>query len=301
MDSSIPLYSLYGQIDTAAELRFLHLESLESRNRVYDWNIRPHRHHDLYQLIWVAGGGGTVMLDEQTLALQSPVLISIPPSIVHGFQWRPDTDGLILTIAENFVADLVRQCGDPVVGASMDQLLTITGAVDPASVDRLSSHFRTILDEYVHNRVCRTTAISGSVLMLFAEVARLRHLSLKKSPARDSGGQDLHRRFKEVIEAHYRDRWGVAEYAAELAMTERSLRRLCLGMAGQSPMKIVHQRVVLEAKRKLLYTGKTIAEVCYDLGFDDPAYFTRFFTRIEGQTPMEFRRLRHEVLAPVPA
>ena len=292
MYSSIPLYSLYGQIDTAAELRFLHLESLESRNRVYDWNIRPHRHHDLYQLIWVAGGGGTVMLDEHTLALQSPVLISIPPPIVHGFQWRPDTDGLILTIAENFVADLVRECGDPAIGASMNQLLTITGAVDPGSVDRLSRLFGTILDEYVHNRVCRTTAISGSVLTLFAEVARLRHLSLQKSPTRDSGGHALYRRFKEAIEAHYQGRWGVAEYAAELAMTERSLRRLCLDMAGQSPMKIVHQRVMLEAKRKLLYTEKAIAEVCYDLGFDDPAYFTRFFTRIEGQTPMEFRRLR---------
>ena len=299
MDSSIPLYSLYGQIDTAAELRFLHLESLESRNRVYDWNIRPHRHHDLYQLIWVDDGGGTVMLDERRLALRSPVLISIPPPIVHGFQWRPGTEGLILTIAESFVADLARQSGDPEIGASLAQLLTITGAVDPGSIDRLRGLFGTILDEYIHDRVCRGTAISGNILMLFAEVARLRHLSLHEAdPSAGAAGQALYRRFKELVEAHFRERWSVADYADALAMTERSLRRLCLGLVGRTPGQVVHGRVLLEAKRNLLYTEKTIAEVGYDLGFDDPAYFTRFFSRNEGETPAAFRRLRRGATLP---
>ncbi|HUH40744.1 MAG TPA: helix-turn-helix domain-containing protein [Castellaniella sp.] len=292
MGASIPLYSLYGQIDTAAELRFLHLESLESRNRVYDWNIRPHRHHDLFQFIWVDEGAGTVMLDEQKLALRSPVLLSIPPPIVHGFQWRPGTEGLILTISEGFVADLVRQAGDPAIGAALGQLLTITGAVDPGSIDRIRALFGSILDEYIHDRVCRSTAISGTVLMLFAEVARLRHLSLQKGEPADTGGRALYRRFKELAEEHFRDRWTVADYADALATTERSLRRLCLGIVGQSPGQIVQRRVLLEAKRTLLYTEKTIAEVGYELGFDDPAYFTRFFSRNAGETPAVFRRLR---------
>ncbi len=291
-DSSIPLYSLYGQIDTAAELRFLHLESLESRNRVYDWFIRPHRHHDLYQLIWVEKGSGTVMLDEQRLTLRAPVLISIPPPIVHGFQWRPGTEGLILTVAEGFVADLARWSGDPAVGALLDRLLTVTGAVDPGSIGRLGRLFETILDEYVQDRVCRNTAISGSVLVLLAEVARLRRLGLYEDFPADPGGKALYRRFKELVETHFRDRWSVADYASALATTERSLRRLCLELASQAPGRIVARRVLLEAKRSLLYTEKTVAEVGYDLGFEDPAYFTRFFARNEGETPAAFRRLR---------
>ncbi|WP_322998909.1 helix-turn-helix domain-containing protein [Castellaniella sp.] len=290
MGASIPLYSLYGQIDTAAELRFLHLESLESRNRVYSWNIRPHRHHDLYQLIWVEQGAGTVMLDEQTLSLQAPVLISIPPPIVHGFRWQPGTKGLILTIAEGFVADLARQSGDEAVHAALGRLLTITGAVDPGSVGRLRGLFETILDEYIHERVCRSTAISGNVLMLFAEVARLRHLSLQKDSHEDSGRMALYRRFKELVEAHYRDPWRVADYAQALATTERNLRRVSIDMAGQPPVRILHRRILLEAKRHLLYTEKTVAEIGYDLGFEDPAYFTRFFARNEKRTPAAFRR-----------
>lgn len=292
MDSSIPLYSLYGQIDTAAELRFLHLESLESRNRVYDWNIRPHRHTDLYQLIWVEDGRGTVMLDAHTFSLEAPVLLSIPPPIVHGFQWHPGTQGLILTIADSFVGDLAAQSGDPAISASLEQLLTITGAVDAASIERLRGLFATILDEYIHERICRGTAISGNVLMLFAELARLRHLSLQDPEAPESDGQALYRRFKALIEENFRQRWGVADYARALAMTERSLRRLCLALVGIAPVQVIHRRMMLEAKRSLLYTGKTVAEVGYELGFDDPAYFTRFFRRNEGETPVMFRRAR---------
>jgi AraC family transcriptional activator of pobA len=290
MGASIPLYSLYGQIDTAAELRFLHLESLESRNRVYGWDIRPHRHHDLYQLIWVEHGAGTVMLDEQTLRLQAPVLISIPPPVVHGFRWHPHTRGLILTIAEGFVADLARQSGDSMVNSALERLLTITGAVDPGSIGRLRGLFETILDEYIHERVCRGTAISGNVLMLFAEVARLRHLSLQKDTGEESGRLALYRRFKELVETHYRDSWRVADYALALATTERNLRRVSFDLVGQPPVRILHRRILLEAKRNLLYTEKTVAEIGYDLGFEDPAYFTRFFARNETVTPAAFRR-----------
>lgn len=292
MNSEIPLYSLYGQIDTAADLRFVHLESLEARNRLYDWNIRPHRHHDLCQLIWVDDGAGTVVLDEQSLVLRSPVLISIPPPTVHGFQWRPGTEGLILTIAESFVTHLASQSHEPAIGASLGQLLTITGDVDAGSLQRIGSLFGSILDEYVSDRVCRGTAIAGNVLMLFAEVARLRHLSLQNEPATRAGQVATWRAFKELVEAHFGERWNMTDYADALRITERSLRRLCADLAGRTPGQVVQHRILVEAKRNLIYTEKTVAETGYELGFDDPAYFTRFFTRIEGETPTRFRSMR---------
>src|SRR3546814_19731631 len=97
--SSIPLYSLYGQIDGAADLRFIHLETIESRNHYYNWHIRPHRHHDLHQVVWVERGGGPVILDDRQIDLKGPVLISIPPTIVHGFQWTRGAQGFVLTMS----------------------------------------------------------------------------------------------------------------------------------------------------------------------------------------------------------
>jgi AraC family transcriptional activator of pobA len=190
------------------------------------------------------------------------------------------------------MADLAQWSGDPAIGALLDRLMTVAGAVDADSLARIRTLFGTILDEYIRDRVCRNTAISGSVLVLLSEVARLRDRSLSEDVSADLGGKALYRQFKSLVEAHFRDRWAMADYAAALATTERSLRRLCLGLAGQAPGRIVARRVLLEAKRNLLYTEKTVAEVGYDLGFEDPAYFTRFFARNEGETPATFRRLR---------
>lgn len=70
---------------------------------------------------------------------------------------------------------------------------------------------------------------------------------------------------------------------------ESQLRKACLSIAEQPPIKLVHARVLLEAKRQLLYTSKPISEIGYALGFDDPAYFTRFFSRRVGMSPRAYR------------
>ena len=291
--SAIPLYALYGQIDSAAELRFLHLESLYERNRLYGWNIRPHRHHDLHQMIWVADGHGTVALDDRNLDLHSPVLLSIPPPMVHGFQWVPGAKGLVLTLSESFVADILKLSEDPAIETSLGHLLAITGALDEQSLKRLHDLFAAIVDEYVHDRVGRITAIAGSVTLLFAELARLRHLSVQpEEDLQERGVRAVCRNFRRLVESHFREQWSVAQYASALAMAERSLRRACVQELGLSPQQVIHRRLFMEAKRDLLYTDKSVAEVGYGLGFDDPAYFTRFFARHERDTPQAFRRQR---------
>ena len=58
---------------------------------------------------------------------------------------------------------------------------------------------------------------------------------------------------------------------------------------GAAPMALVHERLMVEAKRMLIYTPLSVAEVAYDLGFDDPAYFSRFFAEREGTPPSRFR------------
>ncbi len=296
--AAIPLYSLYGQIDGAAELRFLHVESLAARNQLHNWDIRPHRHHDLHQIVWVWRGGGEVTLDEKLLMLKAPVLISIPRSVVHGFRWEPDSEGMVMTIADSFMADLSRLSGDAAIGAALQQALVIDKYDRKAVVGQLTAAFQTIADEFIYERVGRTTMISGHLLILFAKIARLRQQNLRHVAVHAKGG-DAYNRFRELVEAHFREHWPVSSYAAALAVTERSLRRLTLKFANQSPIQIVHRRLVLEAQRNLLYTSMPVAEIGYALGFEDPSYFTRFFIDHVGEAPLQFRRSRGVVSAPV--
>ncbi|CAM5370779.1 helix-turn-helix domain-containing protein [Eoetvoesiella caeni] len=294
----IPLYSLYGRTDAEAELSFVHLETLESGNEGHDWNILAHRHHDLHQIIWVSKGYGTVELDTHTLFLRSPVLIYVPPLVVHGFRWKPGSDGFILTMAGTPLAGIISRSQAPEIISVQDQPLVITGdSTKKEDVLKIRNLFAAISGEYIQDLPCRDVAISSNILILLVEIVRLRRLYSSVALTQEVRSTEVKhqatfRRFKGLIERHMRQHYRVADYACSLATSTRNLNRLCFRLAGKTPSQVIQQRMMLEARRYLLYTDKTIAEIGYELGFEDPSYFTRFFVREEGIAPAAFRQIK---------
>jgi AraC family transcriptional activator of pobA len=100
---------------------------------------------------------------------------------------------------------------------------------------------------------------------------------------------ELVARFRRLVELRYREKVGLASYAAVLGVSQARLRRACLHVAGQSPGELVHLRLLVEAERQLRYTSMSIAQIGYHLGFQDPAYFSRFFQNRMGRSPRTFR------------
>jgi AraC family transcriptional activator of pobA len=93
-----------------------------------------------------------------------------------------------------------------------------------------------------------------------------------------------------MVERRFRSSQTVAAYAMALHVSESRLRTACIALTGQSPVQLVHARILLEAKRRLHYTDAPVSEIAYALGFDDAAYFTRFFSRRAGLSPRAFRQ-----------
>jgi AraC family transcriptional regulator, transcriptional activator of pobA len=96
--------------------------------------------------------------------------------------------------------------------------------------------------------------------------------------------------FRALANDHAAEGWTVREYARALGVSVEQLSRACRATAGRSPMRMAHERLITEAKRSLIYTAMSVQEIAFSLGFDDPAYFTRFFIRREGCSPSRFRR-----------
>ena len=101
---AIPSFALYGEVATPGQ-EMLHIEEVQSRSRLYHWEIDPHVHQGLYQVLWVHRGAAEVVLDEWREAVQGPAAIVIPPGVVHGFRFAPDTDGLVLTLSARFLVE----------------------------------------------------------------------------------------------------------------------------------------------------------------------------------------------------
>lgn len=101
---------------------------------------------------------------------------------------------------------------------------------------------------------------------------------------------DIFRDFSRYLEIHFREKHNVSEYADLLRMAPKTLTHKLKSLHLESPNQLIINRILLEAKRLLVYTEKTVKEIAYDLGYDDPAYFNRLFTNKIGSTPANFKK-----------
>ncbi len=284
---TVPHYSLYGEHANRAAPGFVHIETLSSRSALYDWEIAPHLHDGLQQVLWAREGGGEARLDRERIGFVAPALIVVPAASVHGFTWQPGSEGHVLTLASDYVASLARGI-EPGVAHGLDVARVLTLPEGGAEATAVAALFERIARELQFGALGMATMVAAQVQMLMVAIARM----APPETATAQPGAELWQRFRDAVEAGFRARHAVADIAEGLPITRGRLDALCRRHAGRTAQQVIHDRIVLEAQRGLIYTGLTVAEIAYGLGFVDPAYFTRFFAREAGETPGEFRR-RH--------
>jgi AraC family transcriptional activator of pobA len=136
----------------------------------------------------------------------------------------------------------------------------------------------------------RDSALHGLLTTLLTNVVRISAGAAVAVPSAAIRERELVARFREAVEQRYRGHFGISTYARDIGSSEAALRKACVTVAGQSPTQLIHARMLIEAERQLRYTGMSITQIAYYLGFEDPAYFSRFFTKGMGASPRSFRR-----------
>ena len=209
--------------------------------------------------------------------------------MVHGFQIDRCTAGLVITIADSLLQEVLNEANQP-------ELARLTVSPQVLTIDHQSragestvNVIRQLDDEYRWPRPARTQAISALCKLLLVNLARMEP---RGNPGKAAQSEELQQfeRFREMLEHHYRDQWTVRQYAENLGVSEKRLTRFCRLASDLSPLQLMHNRQVTEAKRSLVYTGRFINEIAYELGFKDPAYFSRFFSKMTGQQASQFRK-----------
>jgi len=94
------------------------------------------------------------------------------------------------------------------------------------------------------------------------------------------------------VEQHFLEHWRLTRYADRLGLSTQRLNRLARAESGRSALEIVHDRLTREACRRLYYVAAPAEKLALELGFDDPAYFSRFFKRRTGMSPRRWREQR---------
>jgi AraC family transcriptional activator of pobA len=278
----IPTFDLYGEAPGGAALPLPHIETVAARSSLHDWDIRPHRHKDLHQMLLIAGGGGAVTVEGRERAFAAPSLIVVPAGLVHGFRFEAGTVGLVLTIPHAFVAAL----GGRELPAALQEAWTATP--EGESLAALQRGFEALHEELRLPRLEQRMAVAGGLALVLVAAGRL-SASSASAAARPSADMALVGRFGALVDETLDRHWSVATLAAELKVTERQLTGACRRALGLSPLQLVHRQLMAEARRRLVYTDLSVGEIAFGLGFADAAYFSRFFAQREGVSPTAFR------------
>jgi AraC family transcriptional activator of pobA len=281
--SSIPRFFLYGEAPRQVDERFLHLEPIDDRTRPANWNIRPHTHADLNHVFHVVEGGGRMRADTESFAFQAPCLMLVPAGVVHAFAYVAETRGAVLTISQDCFDELARREDE------LRQLFARPAVLGHADSATMSDAFDRLSRELAWTAPGHRLSVEALLSTVLVEALRLSHHADQQRARAVGPYAALVARFRELVERHYRAERSVERYAEWLGTPPRRLRAACLAVTGAPPYRLIQDRLLLEAKRQLLYSNLTIAETAYHLGFDDPAYFTRLFSKACGVSPRQFR------------
>lgn len=288
MIGELPSFFLYGEPQTFVHPDFVHVEDLAERSRPSEWTIRPHFHDDLNHLIVITEGGGRIRFEVTQIAFEAPQLIVVPARLIHGFDWYPESAGMVLTIANPHLAEMQRRHRE------FSRLFDAArcAPLSAGNVAALTTALASLRSELSWAGLGHSAAIEAALLTTMVQALRMIRVA---EDSGESGGRraTLIARFRELIERRYALRESVETYARELAVSATTLRETCAAI-GTSPTEMRDKRAILEAQRLLAYSDKSIAEIGYAIGISDPPYFSRFFTRNCGCSPEAWRRqIRH--------
>ena len=270
-------YRLFGESAHLPDV--LHCETIAARSELHEWEFEPHRHARLHQLLLVESGAGVARLEAGEQVLGRLSLVNVPPGEVHGFAFERGTQGHVATLAEEMRDELLARDGEVRRALGRAQVLRADA--------RVADLMRQIRTEFEGRENGRALLLRGLCAALLARVARLAAEAAPATPR--SAESDLLRRFESLLEAHYLEHWKVADYARALAVSPTHLSRVARAATGEAASRLIDARVMREARRNLAYTHLSVTTIAYTLGFSDPAYFSRAFSRALGMSPRAFR------------
>jgi AraC family transcriptional activator of pobA len=252
------------------------------------WSIASLEGEFRCQAFLVRHGEGTFAGDDgTTVELAAPFMLWLPRLTLGRFRLPAGSDGVAASIAENFV---LRTVGDSAVAAHLRPLLSRT-TVAPhdkvaANLPEIEIAFAALVRESREQKPGAAAMMGhhlGSLLL------HLWRASSGNTTIRGTGTTTV-QRFRQLIELHYRDNLSIEVFAKLLGVTRAHLHDACARSARCTPLKLVHDRLLEEARLRLENTEFPVEQIAYALGFRDPGYFNRFFKRLTGMTPGAYRQ-----------
>lgn len=248
---------------------------------------KPHR-HDFYVCMIFTKGSGTHEIDFHSYEVGPGTVFMVAPGQTHSWVLSDDIDGYIFFHTQEFfdlyfVRETIREY--PIFRSTYyPNGFTVYGE-DGEMIERV---FKSIIKEVTYTKWKKNMVLVNLASILYIECNRLVLEGDSFTAVSNLQYNNHLQHFEDLLQKNFHKEKSAAVYAEWMNMTQKHLNRVCKTLLDKTTTDIILDRVVLEAKRMLIYTGKSFSEIGSLLGYDDYSYFSKVFKKKAGYTPKEF-------------
>lgn len=247
-----------------------------------------------YSIYWIKQGKGTYHIDFKTYDFQDNVLLFLSPGQVFSVASEQIKEAYKITFTKDFYCIQTHDQAVACNGVLFNNVYEIP-FVKPCKNDTQKLHFimNSLMEEFQRNEVAQHDMLQAYLKQFIIVSVRIQK---EQVSVKTDVETKLFKDFSTLVEMNFKSLHKVSDYANRLGLSPKSLTKNFQRVGVESPSDFIKNRVLLEAKRQLKYSSNPVKEIAYDLGFNDAAYFSRFFTKAVQQSPLQFRKENETII-----
>lgn len=269
------------------KLQFEMYDLKEYRRKNFQKAGVPHS-HSYYQLIWFSKADGVHTVDFNNYQIQGNTILFTAKDQIHSFDEKLNIEGWLLHFNESF---FMHNDVDVFLKYNIFSLKEEPCYVIKLETVKAATYYVELIQRELANRHLfgHEDIIRFLLKSLLINLERVHQKDSEKKLKLNSQYELQFFNYKELIENNYKRGLSVGDYANLLNISSKTLASITKKNVGKTPSQLIVERVVLEAKRLLKFTALQINEIAFQLGFEDPSYFVKYFKKKVGSSPRAFR------------
>ncbi len=241
-----------------------------------------------YTIYWIKEGEGTYHIDFKSYTFSGGVLFFLSPGQVFSVESEKIKEAYQLVFNPDFYCIQTHDAEIACNGILFNNIYE-SPFVKPCAKDIVKLEFilENLIEEFSNSDTAKYDMLQAYLKQFIILSVRIQK---EKPLLEDVSETKLLKEFSLLVEQNFKKLHSVTDYAERLGISPKSITKHFQKLGNTTPSAYIKNRILLEVKRQLLYSDATIKHIAYDLGFNDPAYFSRFFAKAVGKSPVQFRK-----------
>jgi AraC family transcriptional regulator, transcriptional activator of pobA len=284
-------FELNNDITNDAAFSLCFIDGITIEQQGHDFETCPY-----YTILWLKDGAGKIFIDANQYCFKKNTIFFLSPNQKYLID-----SNYIKAVKVSFSADFYCiqkhkkevSCDGVLFNNSYQSPHIILNECTDKNFDDIISK---IVDEFKNPNIAHAEMLLTYLKILLINSTRIKLAD--SEPSKDNSHVSLSDRhvysetyikLKELIDMEFRENHSPSHYASSLNINAKSLEKIVKNEIGKTISDLIKERIIIEAKRLLCYSSYTVKEIAFDIGFNDPAYFSRYFKKSTQLSPQEFK------------